>query len=39
MRALGYATAITMAVAGTALAVLVVMALPDMRRYVAMTRM
>ena len=39
MRALGYATAITMAVAGTALGVLAVKALPDMRRYVAMTRM
>jgi hypothetical protein len=39
MRALGYATAITMAVAGTALGVLVVKSLPDMRRYVAMTRM
>jgi hypothetical protein len=39
MRALGYATAITVAVAGTALGVLVIKALPDMRRYVAMTRM
>jgi hypothetical protein len=35
MRALGYATA----AAGVALGVLAVMALPDMRRYVAMRRM
>jgi uncharacterized protein DUF6893 len=38
MRAPGYATAITMAVAGTALGVLAVKALPDMRRYVAMRK-
>jgi hypothetical protein len=35
MRALGYA----MAAAGAALGVLAVMALPDMRRYVAMRKM
>jgi hypothetical protein len=39
MRALGYATAITLAAAGTALGVLAVKALPEMRRYVAMRRM
>jgi hypothetical protein len=39
MRALGYATAITMTVAGTALGVLAVKALPDMRRYMAMRKM
>ncbi|MGB6581480.1 MAG: hypothetical protein WBF34_26555 [Streptosporangiaceae bacterium] len=39
MRALGYVTAITMAVAGTALGVMAVRALPDARRYVAMRKM
>jgi hypothetical protein len=39
MRALGYATAITLAAAGTALGVLAVKALPEMRRYAAMRRM
>jgi hypothetical protein len=39
MRARGYATAITMAAAGTALGVLAVKALPDMRRYLAMRKM
>ena len=39
MQALGYATAITMAAAGSALGVLMVKALPDMRRHVAMRKM
>jgi len=39
MRVLGYATAIILAVAGTALGVLAVKALPEMRRYAAMKRM
>jgi Family of unknown function (DUF6893) len=40
MRALGYVTAITMAVAGTAFGlVLVVKGLPDVRRYMKMKRM
>jgi hypothetical protein len=39
MPALGYATAITMAVAGTALGVLAVKTLPEMRRYRAMRKM
>ena len=39
MRALGYATAITLAAAGTALGVLAVKALPEMRRYAAMRKM
>jgi len=39
MRALGYATAITMAAAGIALGVLAVTALPDLRRYLAMRNM
>ncbi len=39
MRALGYVTAITMAVAGTALGVMAVRALPDARRYAAMRKM
>jgi len=39
MRALGYATAVTMAAAGTALGVLAVTSLPDMRRYLAMRKM
>lgn len=39
MRAVGYATAITMTAAGTAFGVLVVKSLPDMRRYLAMRKM
>ena len=39
MRILGYVTAITMAAAGAVLGVLVVKALPDARRYVAMRKM
>jgi hypothetical protein len=39
MRTLGYVTAITMAAAGIALGVLAVKSLPDVRRYVAMTKM
>lgn len=39
MRALGYATAITMTAAGTAFGVLAVRSLPDMRRYLAMRKM
>ncbi len=40
MRALGYVTAITMAAAGVALGlVLVVKGLPDARRYMKMKRM
>ena len=39
MRVLGCATAITMTAAGTALGVLAVDVLPDMRRYVAMRKM
>jgi hypothetical protein len=39
MQTLGYVTAITIAAAGAALGVLVVKSLPDVRRYVAMTKM
>jgi len=39
MRILGYITAITMAAAGAVLGVLVVKALQDARRYVAMRKM
>jgi hypothetical protein len=39
MRALGYATAVTLAAAGAALGVLAVKALPEMRRYMAMRKM
>jgi Family of unknown function (DUF6893) len=39
IRALGYATAVTMAAAGAALGVLAVTSLPDMRRYLAMRKM
>jgi hypothetical protein len=39
MQTLGYITAITMAAAGAVLGVVAVKALPDMRRYVAMTKM
>jgi hypothetical protein len=38
MRALGYVTAITLAVAGIALGVLAVKALPETRRYLAMRK-
>jgi hypothetical protein len=39
MQTLGYVTAITIAAAGAALGVLAVKSLPDVRRYVAMTKM
>ena len=39
MRALGYATAVTMAAAGVAIGVLAVKTLPEMRRYLAMRKM
>jgi hypothetical protein len=39
MRALGYITAVAIAVAGAALAVLVVMSLPDVRRYLTIRKM
>jgi len=39
MRTLGYVTAITMAAAGTALGILAVKSLPEVRRYVAMRKM
>jgi hypothetical protein len=39
MRTLGYVVAITVAAAGAALVVLAVKSLPDVRRYVAMTKM
>jgi hypothetical protein len=39
MRALGYATAVTMAAAGVALGVLAVKTLPEMRRYLAIRKM
>ena len=39
MQKLGYVTAITMAAAGIGLGVLAVKSLPDVRRYVAMTKM
>jgi hypothetical protein len=39
MQTLGCVTAITMAAAGAALGVLAVKSLPDVRRYVAMTKM
>jgi len=38
MRALGYFTAITLTVAGIALGILAVKALPEMRRYLAMRK-
>jgi hypothetical protein len=38
MRALGYVTAITLTVAGIALGVLAVKALPETRRYLAMRK-
>jgi hypothetical protein len=39
MRTLGYVTAITMAAAGTALGLVAVRSLPEVRRYVAMRKM
>jgi hypothetical protein len=39
MRTLGYVTAITMAAAGTALGVVAVRSLPEVRRYIAMRTM
>jgi hypothetical protein len=39
MQTLGYVTAITVAATGAALGVLAVKSLPDVRRYVAMTKM
>jgi hypothetical protein len=39
MRTLGYLAAITMAAAGTALGVVAVRSLPEVRRYVAMRKM
>jgi hypothetical protein len=39
MQTRGYVTAIIVAAAGAALGVLAVKSLPDVRRYVAMTRM
>jgi hypothetical protein len=39
MRTLGYVTAITVAAAGTALGILAVRSLPELRRYVAMRKM
>jgi hypothetical protein len=39
MRTLGYVTAITMAAAGTALGIVAVKSLPELRRYKAMRKM
>lgn len=39
MRTLGYVTAITMAAAGTALGLVAVRSLPEVRRYIAMRKM
>jgi hypothetical protein len=39
MRALGYVTTITMAAAGAGLGVMVVKSLPEVRRYVTITKM
>jgi hypothetical protein len=39
MRTLGYVTAITMAAAGTALGLMAVRSLPELRRYLAMRKM
>lgn len=39
MRTLGYITAITMAAAGTALGLVAVRSLPEVRRYAAMRKM
>jgi hypothetical protein len=39
MRALGYVTAITMAAAGTALGLVAIRSLPEVRRFIAMRKM
>jgi hypothetical protein len=39
MRRLGYVTAITIAAAGTALGLVTVRSLPEIRRYIAMRKM
>jgi hypothetical protein len=39
MRTLGYVTAITMAAAGTALGLVAVRSLPELRRYMAIRKM
>ena len=39
MRTLGYVTAIAMAAAGTALGLVAVRSLPEVRRYIAMRKM
>ena len=39
MRALGYITVVTIAAASAALALLVVLSLPDVRRYIKMRKM
>jgi hypothetical protein len=39
MRTFGYVTAITMAAAGTALGLVAVRSLPEVRRYIAMRKM
>jgi len=39
MRTLGYVTAITMGAAGTALGIVAVRSLPELRRYVAIRKM
>jgi hypothetical protein len=39
MRTLGYVTAITMATAGTALGLVAVRSLPELRRYIAIRKM
>jgi hypothetical protein len=39
MRTLGYVTAITMAAAGTALGLVAVRSLPELRRYIAIRKM
>jgi hypothetical protein len=39
MRILGYVTAITMAAAGTALGLVAVRSLPEVRRYIAIRKM
>jgi Family of unknown function (DUF6893) len=39
MRTLGYVTAITMAATGTALGLVAVRSLPEMRRFLAMRKM
>jgi hypothetical protein len=39
MRTLGYVTAITLAAAGTALGLMAVRSLPELRRYIAIRKM